>query len=86
MKHKNLSLRRKTTVSQSTPADVVPKLVSLVVHLQSLHILHKFSFSNIIAMDETACWMDMPGDMTVYHSGARSISLKSTGHEKDISL
>ena len=34
-------------------------------------------------MDETAYWMDMPGDTTVHHSGARSISLKSTGHEKD---
>ena len=33
MKRKNLSLRRKTTVSQSTPADVVPKLVSFVVLL-----------------------------------------------------
>ena len=33
MKRKNLSLRRKTTGSQSTPADVVPKLVSFVVHL-----------------------------------------------------
>ena len=25
----------------------------------------------------------MPGDTTVHHSGAHSISLKSTGHEKD---
>ena len=83
MKRKNLLLRRKTTVSQSTPAVVVPKLVSIVMHLRSLQILHKFSFSNIIAMDETACWMDMPGDTTVHHSGACSISLKSTGHEKD---
>ena len=34
------------------------------------------------AMDETACWMDMPSDTTVDNVGARSIPIKTTGHEK----
>uniref|UniRef100_A0A1X7TK98 DDE-1 domain-containing protein n=1 Tax=Amphimedon queenslandica TaxID=400682 RepID=A0A1X7TK98_AMPQE len=42
-----------------------------------------FSSSNIFAMDETACWFDMPNDTTIHHTGARSVSLKTTGHEKD---
>jgi hypothetical protein len=33
-------------------------------------------------MDETACWMDMPGDSTIHFTGSRSVSLKTTGHEK----
>ena len=34
-------------------------------------------------MDETACWMDMPSSTTIDHVGAHSVSLKSTGREKD---
>ena len=34
-------------------------------------------------MDETACWMDMPSDTTVAVTGARSVLLKTTGHEKN---
>ena len=34
-------------------------------------------------MDETACWMDMPSDTTVAVTGARSVPLKTTGHEKN---
>ena len=33
-------------------------------------------------MDETACWMDMPGDSNVHFTGSRSVSLQTTGHEK----
>ena len=38
--------------------------------------------SDIIAMDETAVWFDMIGNSTVEHKGARTIALKTTGHEK----
>lgn len=83
MKRKGLSLRRKTTVSQRTTSDVVPKLVSFVGHLRSLQIQHNFGHANVYAMDETACWMDMPGSTTINASGSRTVSLKTTGHEKD---
>ena len=83
MRRKGLSLRRKTTVSQCTPSDVFPKLVSYVRYLCSLQVHHNFSHGNIYAMDETACWMDMPGDTTVNSSGARTVSLKTSGHKKD---
>ena len=36
----------------------------------------------MFAMDETACWMDMPSDSTIDILGARSVPLKMTGHEK----
>ena len=39
---------------------------------------HKYSPENMFAMDETACWMDMPSD-----TGSRSVPLKTSGHEKD---
>lgn len=51
--------------------------------MRQLQTIHQFEANAIYAMDETACWMDMPGDTTVHFSGARSVSVKSTGHEKD---
>ena len=83
MRRKGLSLQRKTTVSQCTHSDVIPKLVSYVGYLCSLQVRHNFSHGNIYAMDETACWMDMQGDTTVNSSSARTVSHKTSGHEKD---
>ena len=83
MKRHGLSLRRKTTVCQSTPADCIPKLVSFISHLRKQQIRYGYQIGAIFAMDETACWMDMPSDTTVAVTGARSVPLKTTGHEKN---
>ena len=83
MKRNKLSLRRKTTVCQKTPQDLIPKLISYIMYLRRLQIAHKFSTANMFAMDETACWMDMPPDTTVDVRRARCVPLKTTGHEKD---
>ena len=82
MKRKGLSLWRKTTVSQTTPEDCIPKLVSFIVRLRALQINHGYPQNSIFAMDETACWMDMPSDTTVALRGEHSVPVKSTGHEK----
>ena len=34
-------------------------------------------------MDETACWLEMPSDATVSLTGAHSVLVKTTGHEKN---
>ena len=33
-------------------------------------------------MDETPLWLDMPGDTTVTRSGERTVSIRTTGHDK----
>ena len=38
---------------------------------------------DIIAMDETAVWLDMPGENTVDIVGVKSAPLRTTGHEKN---
>ena len=83
MKCKGLSLRRKTTVCQKTPADCIPKLVSFVTHLQILKKRHKYAKKSVFAMDETACWFDMPSDTTVAPTGSKAVPVKNTGHEQD---
>ena len=40
MKQTGLSLRRKTTVCQSTPADSITKLVSFIIHVRTLQVRH----------------------------------------------
>ena len=83
MKRKELPLRRRTTVCQNTPVAHIEKLVQFVMHLRQLQTIHQFHPNSVYAMDETACWMDMPGDTTVHFSGVRSVSVKSTGHDKN---
>ena len=38
--------------------------------------------ANVIAMDEPI-WLDMPSATTVNEAGAPSVTIRSTGHEKD---
>jgi hypothetical protein len=33
-------------------------------------------------MDEIPLWMDMPGETTVSRAGERTISIRTTGHDK----
>lgn len=43
---------------------------------------HNYQASQIIAMDETPVWSDMVSQTTVDASGKKTITIKSTGHEK----
>ena len=38
---------------------------------------------NIVAADETPCWMDMPLGKTIEKKGSKTIKVKTTGHEKN---
>ncbi len=83
LKRKSLSLRRRTTICQNPPAASIRKLVDFIMHLRKLPISQKFTKDATFAMDETACWMDMPSDTTIDLCGARSVSVKTIGHEKN---
>ena len=76
-------LRRKTTVCQAIPDDCIPKLVSYIIHLRELQCKHEYTRACTYAMDETACWFDMPSDTTVAVTDSRAVPVKTTGHEKD---
>ena len=81
--HRNgLSLKRRATAAQHDPARVIDKLISYVLHVRRLTRKHKYLASNITAMDWTTVWTDMLANTTVGDIGTRSVSLKTTGHEK----
>ena len=75
-------LRHKTTVSQKVPDVLAPKLPVYFLYVRSLRLKKPYSLDQIIAMDETPVWLDMPGETTVEFVDNKSIPLKSTGHEK----
>ena len=68
--------------SQHLPSDVVPKLVRFFHYYRELLEKHKFEASNIINMDETPFWLDAVRSRTISMSGEKTVSLKSTGHDK----
>jgi len=82
LKRNNLSLRRCTTMAQKDPDLLTEKLVSFVdvfgKAVSAKGILEK----DIIAMDETAVWFDMVSRSVIDKRGAKSVALKTTGHEK----
>ena len=57
--------------------------MSFITRLRKLQIQHKYAPNSIFALDETACWFNMPSDTTIASTDSRSVAVKSTGHEKD---
>ena len=82
MKRNGLSLRQKTSVAQKVPDQLIDKLVSFVIHVRRFAIKYNYDVSDIIAMDETPVWMYMVSNTTVEVSGTKSVTVKTTGHEK----
>ena len=67
------SLRRRTTVGQRLPRDLVPKVVSFLMHTRRLVLNNQYDLSCIENMDETTLWMDTPGDTIVEIQGMNSV-------------
>ena len=82
MKRHKISLRRKTTLSQRLPRDLVPKIAQYIIKIRRLRLKHKYDLSMIGAMDETPLWLDMPAPTTLDFRGVRSVPIKTSGHEK----
>ena len=73
----------KTHQSQKLPADLIPKVIDFVLYLKSYFADHStVQAGSILAMDETAVWFDATSNWTVDAVGSRTVSLASTGHDK----
>lgn len=79
----NITIRRRTTIAQKLPAQVIPKLEHFILYVRSLRHRNGYGPDGIIAMDETAVWYDMPSDRTVSRVGVASVPVRTTGHEKN---
>ena len=73
LKHNRYSLRRRTTVSQSLPNQLVQKFSSFALHVRKLKHKHQYIPNAIGNMDETPLWLDMPGDTTITRKGEHTV-------------
>lgn len=83
MKRNNLSFRRKTTQGQQRPVRESYLIRNFILFVRGLRIKNRYLETDLVAMDETAVWMDAPGDTTITESGARTIKVKTTKHENN---
>lgn len=82
MQRNGLSLRRKTSIAQKDPDKLIDKLVSFVLQVRRLSLKYNYQAADIIAMDETPVWADMVSETTVDVTGTKTVTVKTSGHEK----
>ena len=82
MRRNGLSLKWKISVAHKDPSWFIDQLVSYVLHTWRLAAKYNYSSSNIIAMDEKPVWADMVCGATTDNTGARTVTMKSSGNEK----
>ena len=83
LRRRNFTLGCRTTVSKRLPLNLVPRVVHFVLTTRKLVQKKSYALSSIgNNTDETPLWLDMPGDTTISRVGERSVSVKTTGHEK----
>lgn len=82
MRRSGLVLRRSTSLAQRLPEDFTEKLINFQRHVIELRQRHSYPLHQIGNADETPVFWDMPSNMTVDNKGAKSISLRTTGNEK----
>ena len=76
------SYRAKTSIQQKLPAQLEAKLERFMNNIKVLRETHKFPDTQVINMDETPLYFDMPGSTTVNKKGCREVRVRSTGAEK----
>jgi hypothetical protein len=82
MRRNWFSLCRRTSLCHRWPADFEEKLVAFQQHVIGLRKKHSYLLSQIGNADETPVYFDMPPNYTVDDTGAKSVAVKTSGHEK----
>jgi hypothetical protein len=82
MSRNNLSNRRRTTIAQHLPDNLIEKQQEFLAYIMYKRIQYDYLMSFIGNMDETPMSFDLPNNTTIDERGARSISIRTTGHEK----
>jgi hypothetical protein len=83
MKRNNLSFRRATHVSQKKEEVLSDKSQNFLRFVMRMRARRNYDLHEIGNMDETPIWYDMPGNYTIESQGKKTITMASTGHEKN---
>lgn len=82
MKRNHLSIRARTTMAQKLPPDFMAKINDFHEFVEKIVEQHSITPDHIINMDETPLSFDIPTTRTVNQKGEKSITIRTTGHEK----
>lgn len=82
LKRHDLSERRRTTVAQQLPPDLLEKQNVFLSYVLYRRIQHDYPLKYIGNMDETPLWFDLPSNTTIDHKGTKTVSIRTTGHER----
>lgn len=82
MERHSLTLRQRTKIAQKLPAVLEEKVDSFHRFVIKHRKQYGYELSQIGNMDETPMTFDLPPNRTVNSAGAKTILIKTTGHEK----
>jgi hypothetical protein len=78
----DLSERRKTTVAQRLPSELIELQQSFLSYVLYMRMQYKYPLKYIGNMDETPMWFDLPSNTTIHNKGEKTVSIRTTGHER----
>ena len=61
----------------------IDKVITYILYVRRLREQNNYDLGSIIAMDETPVYHDMLANTTVTQKGAKSVVMKTTGHDKN---
>jgi hypothetical protein len=82
-KRHDITFRRTTHVSQHAEEITSNRVDSFLRFVLRMRTLRQYDDRDILNMDETPVWLEMPGKSTLNMKGASEVSVASTGHEKE---
>ena len=82
MNRHGLTLRKRTSLAQHDRGNFINRVISFILNVRRKFHTKEYAMSNIIAMDETPIWLNMPSSATVNEAGASSVTIRSTRHRK----
>ena len=82
MRRNNLTIRQRTKISQKLPEELEEKIESFQRFIIQKRMDYDYPLSLIGNMDETPVFFDLPSNRTVDEVGAKTVNVRTTGHEK----
>ena len=82
LRRHNITQRRRTTVCQKAPAELVQEIIDFVMFVRRARIKDGYGSDAVYACDETAFWPDSAASTTLDFSGIKEVPIKTTGHDK----
>lgn len=82
MRRNELTIRQKTKIAQKLPGDLEDKIASFQRFVIQKRTEFPYPLAQIGNMDETPVFFDLPANRTVDCVGAKTVAIKTTGHER----